>query len=312
MACNQGETHSGALAIKYSATDSGTRPIEPCTGFWSGPNIWLEGGVDLATAKVGVPNTVRVRVHNITAAPIADVNVEAWVCNFTAGVGPSGGIPSAGGTLPLTGFVGSIAGNSSQVVTCGPPWTPLASDVATYNGHVCLAANCFSDGGDGVTVVGGSLKICCDSHHGQRNIAIKAVRSRGGKMSFRFQAANPDLKEEELFILEVIPVRGRGAFGVAERQQFKSGPLNGLKLAKSRFRPLALQLAGEGIEPGAEIKIELRPNEPRDIELYAEFNPEEAIGNFHTFDVVERTIDGEVVGGARILAVIAPDKLAKD
>lgn len=308
MACIESDIHSGDLLIKTTTSDTGERPLVPCTDYWRSPSVWLDGGVDQATAKVGVPNTINVRVHNISANDIADVNVEAWVCDYTVGVGPSGGIPSAGGSLPMTGFIATIPANSQRTAVCSPAWTPLASDVATFNGHVCIAANCFSDGGDGASVIGEPLKICCDSHHAQRNIAIKAV-GRSKAMRFRFQVANPDLDEERLFFIHVEEVRGRGAFGRAEREQVRSGPLRKLDLRKSRFRPLALHFEGDDIKPGQEVEMVLRPKEPRVLELVAEFNEREQIGNFHTFDIIERTDDGDVVGGARVLAVIAPDDL---
>ena len=108
MACSREETKSGNLVIRYNASDTGMRPINPCTGYWLSPDLWLEGGIDSTTAKVGVPNTVKVRVMNISPAPIQSVNVRVWVCDYTLGVSPASGIPSAGGNTPMTGFVGQI------------------------------------------------------------------------------------------------------------------------------------------------------------------------------------------------------------
>lgn len=83
MPCSPDQTKSGKLVIRDSLSDTGERPIETCTNYWLSPDIWLEGGIDSATAKVGVPNTVKVRVMNISNAPVTSVNVQVWVCDFT-------------------------------------------------------------------------------------------------------------------------------------------------------------------------------------------------------------------------------------
>src|SRR3990172_6855273 len=145
MTCSESEISSGALLIRYTDPDDGTRPIDPCTGYWGSPDIWLQGGFDITTAQVGVANTVKVRVKNISAAAMNDVNVQVWVCDFTLGVSPASGIASAGGSSPLTGFVGTIVPGAAAEISCGPTWTPIASDAELNGGHVCLAANCFAD-----------------------------------------------------------------------------------------------------------------------------------------------------------------------
>jgi len=306
MPCNPEDTKSGKLAIKFSAGDTGKRPIEPCTDYWVSPNIRLDHAgdmtVDEATARVGHPNTVMVRVSNISNQAIEDVNVQAWVCDYTVGVSPSSGLASAGGSTPMTGFANSIAANGTAVIALSPVWTPVPADAALNGGRVCLAANCFADTPvDGQALPPSGFKFCCDSHHGQRNIAVREIEGR--RMEFRFFAANADQEQPLDAVLEVREVRGKAAFGQNERQLVRSGPLAELPLYRSRFRIVRMALRGEGFEPGPKTRVRLKPGERREVALQAEFNPREAKGNFHTLDVALSRGD-EDVGGVRILAIV--------
>ncbi len=221
MACSQSNTFSGPLVIRYKNGDTGTRPIDPCdvtNPYWLSPDLYLTGGIDSATARVGAQNTVNVRVNNISGQTVTGVNVQAWVCDFTAGIGPSSGLASAGGVTPMTGFVNQIGAGQSATVTCSPVWTPVPADAALNGGHVCLAANCYSDG-DGLSIPPGAFAMCCDSHHAQHNIAV--VQVQGGQMrSVRFSVlvANPSLERELVANVAVRQVSSRFALGVPERQ----------------------------------------------------------------------------------------------
>ena len=229
---------SGPLVIRYKGTDTGARPIEPCGGpnpFWVSPSIWLDhpadSSIDEATTRVGLATTLKVLVHNIGAAPVNNVSVEAYVSDFTAGVSPASAIP---GTGKFTGFVGTIGtgGSNSAVVACTPVWTPTAAQLGINGGHLCMFANCFSDT-DGQSVdtmmvdpVTHSLPFCCDSHLAQRNIRIVAA-SKGaglGKIRFDLLAANPSPDQP----IEVTPiirrVAGPAAITKNERWLLETSP----------------------------------------------------------------------------------------
>ena len=182
----------GPLVIGYKDNDNGTRPIPDSAPYWASPDIWLEHPSDTtineATTRVGVATTLKVLIHNISANPIQNVSVEAFVCNFTSGVSPATAIV---GTGKFTGFVGTIGtgGSNAAVVACTPVWTPTAAqldDQNNHGGHVCMFANCFSDT-DGQSVdtmaldpITHSLPFRCDSHLAQRNIQIVAASKGNG------------------------------------------------------------------------------------------------------------------------------------
>ena len=239
MPCNN--VLSGPLLIRYNGTDNGTRPITPCDAsnpYWISPSLWLDHPadttIDEATTKVGVATTLKVLVHNIGAQPVNNVSVEAFVCDFTAGVSPASAIA---GTGKFTGFVNTIGtgGSNSAVVSCTPIWTPNTTQLAINGGHVCLFANCFSDS-DGQSVdtmavdpVTKSLPFCCDSHLAQRNIRIVAAsqgQGGGGMRNIRvdLMVANPALDQS----IEVIPaihrVVGAGAITKNERWMLQTSP----------------------------------------------------------------------------------------
>src|SRR5205814_1640439 len=109
MPCLPEETHSGPLLIKFSSSDAGAREIAGCgttNPYWLSPSLFLGGGaVNPTTADVGAANEVHVRVDNISTQAVQDVNVQVWVCDYTMGVSPASGRPSAGGSNPMTGFI---------------------------------------------------------------------------------------------------------------------------------------------------------------------------------------------------------------
>src|SRR4051794_5134152 len=138
----------GSLFIKFRANDTGTRPINPCTGFWESPSLWLTGGFDASTAKVDVVNTIHAVVDNMASGQEkTGVRVQVWVCNYTIGVGPGGVTPSSpGGASGSIRTIGTIAAGASGEATID--WTPTEDDLVNAadpnSGHVCLGANCYT------------------------------------------------------------------------------------------------------------------------------------------------------------------------
>jgi hypothetical protein len=323
MPCSEADTKSGNLVIRYNNADTGTRPIDPCTGYWLSPDLWLEGGVDTSTAKVGVANTVKVRVTNNSNAPISSVNVQVWVCNFTLGISPASGIASAGGANPMTGFVSSIDPGAANAATiaCSPTWTPAQADAALNGGHVCLAGNCYSDDSppDGATIPPDVFNFCCNCHHGQRNIAVKAVPGFRRKIILEFPLfiANPhsirrlppELRKEQPFIIRLKHLNPKEAAGPEIRAHLKSHPCAKLGFHPSELKPKGFSLSGRGLEckeGSCDCKITIPAEKQMPVEFQAVFSPEELVGHYHAFDLVQMDLKGEVVGGATVVAVIVP------
>jgi hypothetical protein len=246
MACTT--TKTGKLTIDQNVPND-------CGNYWENANIKLVGGVDEATAKVGVPSTITVQVFNVSSSPISNVHVEAWVCDYTMGVSSASSLTSSNPSgFPMTGEVNMIGAGASAVISClsvdpNPPhnprpWTPTAADAALNGGHVCIAANCYGDQPDDGGASGGIFNFCCDAHHAQRNINVSAMTMkmiREGGLDFDFFAANPDPEEPLEAIVQVKKVTGRAAFGLNERQLLLSGPY-----AKASHGRLGLVLAGTG------------------------------------------------------------------
>ena len=199
MPCTPADlAHTGVLLIADQAGDTGARPFADGDSevYWTSPSITLSGGVDPGTAKVNAPNTVSVTVKNISAQAVQDINVEAWVCDFTMGVDPASALASANpGGAPMTGFfTGPLPPGTSHAISLSPVWTPTAADAALNGGHVCIAANCFGGAPDtGMTLAseGNAFKFLCDTHHAQRNIHVQIVPGGMRRFDFRMAVTNP-------------------------------------------------------------------------------------------------------------------------
>jgi hypothetical protein len=317
MPCSEEETKSGQLYIRYKAADTGNRPIDPCTGYWLSPDIWLDGGVDATTARVGAVNTVKVRVANKSSQPISSVNVQVWVCDFTLGVSPASAIAPE-----MTGFVSQIDPGAANAATiaCSPGWTPTPADALLNGGHVCLAANCYAEEpADGTAIPPGVFKFCCDSHHGQRNIAVKTVsKIKNLKvLEFPMFIANPtprrltppEFRKGQPFTVRVQHLDHGGGFEPEIKDHLASHPCARLRFRPSELKPKAFSLSGRGLKcaKGAdEGQIVIAPGKRKPVVFRAAFSLEELTGNVHVFDLVQKDLKGEVVGGATVVAVIVP------
>src|SRR5690242_1780148 len=70
MPCSEADTHSKRLTLRDSTADDGTRPLADGTAYWESPDLFINGGIDPGTAKVGADNHLMANVHNETQAPI--------------------------------------------------------------------------------------------------------------------------------------------------------------------------------------------------------------------------------------------------
>jgi hypothetical protein len=222
----------GSLFIKYQPGDTGVRPINPCTGYWASPSLWLTGGIDAGTAKVGVVNTIHAVVDNMASGQQkTGVKVQVWVCNFTIGVGPGAVTPSSpGGASGSTRTIGTIAAGASGEQTID--WTPTEDDLINSNdpnsGHVCLGANCYTQTdaapeGAQWTPMSGFLNICGDQHHAQKNIQVRLVVP-GIMVTFFFLTANAAL-ETDVFNVATRELVELEHLGLPEREHLLGGQM---------------------------------------------------------------------------------------
>jgi hypothetical protein len=159
------------------------------------------------------------------------LTVQVWVCDYGIGVGPKGGIASAGGSAGLKdrhALTLAAGGQASFSVR----WTPDVNDLNIRTqqgkGHACIAANVFwkgttpppeSDLLSGLDV----LAICGDGaegtggHHGQHNIMIGPMTTGMPMINLDFNVFNL-LRKRETFVVEVEEILGAGALGAAGRE----------------------------------------------------------------------------------------------
>lgn len=256
MPCN--EVVHGALLIKDSPTDAGTRPFadgdsEP---YWNSPSIRLVGGVDDGTAKVGAQNTIVVTVANISQNPLSDVSVEVWVCDFTMGVSPASSLTSSNpGGQALTGFFSGPLAPGAQHDISTSPWTPVAADAALNGGHVCIAANCYADGdGEPLSAEGNAFQFLCDTHHAQRNIHVAAVAPQMHRFNFRMTVVNPNPRLGALTHVQLQHVVGLKAVTPGLRNWLLNAPdvIYGVVRAPATTR-LSQPISHELITPAASL-----------------------------------------------------------
>lgn len=353
--CDNTGVKNGKLQIIDTASQNPANPqfpYDPCTNYWTCTNlkIFHGGSITFDEATAGfdssnptgpqaILNRIQVRVFNVSSNDIHNVNVEAWVCNFTMGVTINSSLSSSNPAhQPMTGFVSVIPAGGSALVTCSPDWVTTQADVMLNGGHVCIAACCYTDpqdpndNGQAVTPgdiingpTGSDFNFCCDAHHAQRNIAVRAVpvgqRKEGG-FQFKFFADNPDPERELEVVMEIKHATGVHAFGRNEQQLLLSGPhatvlitddcgcqlvLAGdpreTPIHESHHKPRAVVLEGEGIGRGNILKAVFPPKGRIPMAMFVEFAPEEDLGGFHTFDVTETDTKGNVVGGVRVMTL---------
>ena len=207
------------LYIKYATNDTGSRPIPAGQPIYLSPSIWLTGGLDTTTAKVGVVNTVNVQVDSTQVDPgkgRANVKVQVWVCDFTlGGVGPAASLlsGSSNGTAGITDTVDTVVYASAPGVA-KVPWTPVPADLINTNdpktGHVCIGANVYVEDAapEGTIKNFGLLDVPNNPHHAWKNIAVVAA-PQGGNANMQFRVVNEraEPQEYEIGVQEIAPER---------------------------------------------------------------------------------------------------------
>jgi hypothetical protein len=272
----------GSLFIKYQSGDAGVRPINPCTGFWVSPSLWLTGGIDATTAQVGVVNTIHAVVDNMASGQEkTGVRVQVWVCDFTIGVGPAAVTASSpGGAAGTIRTIGTVLAGASGEATID--WTPTEDDLINNNdptsGHVCLGANCYTltdsvPEGAQWTPMAQFLNICGDQHHAQKNIQVSLLVP-GILTTFYLRVAN-GLTRPERFNLAVREA-SLEQLGLAEREHLLGGAaIQPVGLSAEEVERIKAETRGEPAErallrAGARLHL---ANTDRDIALRSAERP---------------------------------------
>jgi hypothetical protein len=305
MPCAEGDIKSGKLLMRRDGADTGARPIDPCTNFWSSPDLFVSGGTSNTQAQQGVVHTIRARVKNISTQAVEDVNVEAWVCDYTAGPLPTGQISPPG---KVSGFrPGTLGAGASAVIDCSPTWTPTAAQVAMNNGHLCLAANTWAElpRPDGVELpAAGTLKICCDSHHAQCNISLVGT-GESGEAEIDMMLRAPEELDAMRMRLELRAITGREGFGAGEKRLLRSHRKFGRrKITLSRHKPREFFFEGPGIEPTREAELEVDSKKGIRLRIHAAKAKGQPKNTLQLFDITTTDPEtGELIGGARLMVL---------
>jgi hypothetical protein len=334
---------AGNLFIKWTAGDTGTRPIPSGSSWWQSPSIWINSPGN-AEARSGQDNFIYVQPDRIGGGTdSSDVSIRAWVCNPTTAPGPGGNcIASAGGpgglgkaniaaTLPL----------SAQLIN---NWRPLDTDVAVNGGHLCIVANIWDANGDGTDLTTGPVDVVNNQHHAQLNIHL-AMGMMG--MSLRIPFWFPILEalpeaDRGPGLIRIHAVAGADVLGQVTKEQLLRDPRVTLEHEDSTqprevFNPYCLQeppertrlrQGGELILSGSDFKVHPSEAAPERAGLLFEDRVQQEIqvtplsgaaevrtfvcelskddfGGVHEFDIVHATAEGRVAGGMRVVVLNA-------
>jgi hypothetical protein len=338
------------LVVRLNSSDDGVRPPAPGVDFpfWTCESISMTGPpgeaanlYDPNMTAVGRTTTVNVAVWNKGSTRLEDVNVEAWVFNFTAGyVGPGSNIirdPVTGQTFTFTGYLPSLDAGQSSRIACSPTWTPTAEQArinevvdpaGVHSAHVCIGANAYANG-VGASLTTGGVDPVNNSQQGWRNISILAVaRGSEARLARGIMLDNPRGDRDLDLTVDLIHVPD--PLTPTEIEHIRSGPYGRRQWRRSPLDPIDFDIDDQEDEslPGerdrarqgrAEAigragdrrprrrkrrRMRLRKNERRRVLLKARLREDEEPGNLHTFDAVTRDADGSIIGGARLLVLI--------
>ncbi|MBU2670222.1 hypothetical protein KOI35_42650 [Actinoplanes bogorensis] len=335
----------GDLYIKYDAADLGTAEIPAGAAFWASPSIWLSDvdGNTLTRATTGKDTVINVQVDSVDADSRTGVKVQVWVSDFTqGGVGPQTGLASGGGAAGRITTIQGIVSKASPGVA-HVTWQPTAADLINSpnpdEGHICVGANAFVENTpppDGARVTGGVLNVIEDRHHGWKNITV--VRSANKVGTFiTFRMGDPGTENGEFEVtaedigafgpLEAETLLAQGFVDLVDGAEVRPIPAACLREPRERTR---LAQGGTLVLTGMPETTPLRPAERRakftlvtaegrDQTLCMKAVPGAEVpvifalegngepGEVHVIDVVQRTTDGLVLGGARVIAVNVPE-----
>jgi hypothetical protein len=217
---------------------------------------------------------------------------------------------------------------------------------AMTESHLCIAANCYWVSNDPVQPAEGAalpppgtVDICNNGHHAQRNISLLSATAPGS-MSAEFMVAGGDEEGEpaEIFVQEVA---GPRKLLIAELEQLLAEGIAVLAKVGEGERPkdadgepyvrellrrgAELVLAGAEDVPvkaaeeatakavldsehgsGRRLGLKLEPGRQAIVRLAIDLPEDDKPGVVRAFDVVQTGPKGQLVGGLRVLTVVAP------
>ncbi|MEV4559232.1 hypothetical protein AB0K51_19895 [Kitasatospora sp. NPDC049285] len=211
------------LYVKYKSDDDGKSAIPPGSTPWASSEIWLtdaNGNTQTSPTDPNTPaayigaNYIHVTVNSTNPTPYTGVQVQAWVCDYTAGgVGPASSRPSTNGTSGVrTQIDDPLSSTQSRVAHL--TWNALSGDETKNGGHLCIAVNCYYEGQpapDGAERLGGFLDVFNDRHYAQRNIAVLPASQKLKSLVLRLANAGVEAADFEARAWELDREGGIGA-----------------------------------------------------------------------------------------------------
>ena len=174
------------LVVRYTAGDSGARPLAPGTVFWESPDVWTLGSMGVNQPVVGEPTQVFCRITNFGLQDATGVTIKYYWAD-----------PSVAIVEDPTKLIGMITGatvtaNNSVVFQSPADWTPIEVN----NGHECLVAEAYVQVFDDLT---DPMHPFSDRHVGQKNENLIQIQP-SQKFQFHLEALNFTSLEQQVVI----------------------------------------------------------------------------------------------------------------
>ncbi len=258
------------------------------------------------------------RVENGGTEPLDDIRIEVFPCDYTVGPLPAGMLVRGGAFTGRDRHV--LEPGQKRVIRSDGVWVPTAQQVSLNKGHLCLAVNCFaSNPDDGTELLPGTpILPLCDSHHGQRNIALVAappgtiVPHNVALWGMAEGIDQPPVEEIQIKTEPKTkpPTDPGEEFGPGDLDLINSGPFGpdftDFTVSRSIREPIYETLAMNvpDVGRGRELRVEVSPEEPRIGVLEIEVGADEVPGSVQIYDTIGRDPrTGSVLGGARMLVM---------
>lgn len=321
---------SDDLLIRYDNTDgSATWPNIPAgTPWWASPAIVVRGPggagnvvvTDLSPADPSDATdpdyqAITVKVGN-RGQLRPDVRVQLWVADFGVGMpwlgtlGGSGGVTLGPHQVPAGATV--AAGTEVSFSTTWYPSSTAAGGTAAR--HVCLLANVYAPG-DGAQVTTPPVQgfdILTNRHHAQHNTTLAPNADGTGEAGFQMMMGNAG-EEGGAFVLEVVEDTAKRLTIADQRLVLASdwlaaaqedlGKRFGILPPAERVR--LRSEAGKGKRGLLTAKLDGGQQAP--VSLHVEAAKSRKPFGIRRFTVTQRTPEGEVLDGARVLLATVPD-----
>jgi hypothetical protein len=316
------------LYIRYNAADDGTRPVVPSTAdWWDSPDVWVKnsGGINLPLA--GVPNQVFAQVSNGGLQDASGVFVNFYWADPSLAITEA----TANRINASPVYVPLIPHQSSVIVPCPDPWTPVVVNL----GHECLVAEAWIPLYDDLPYAHPApLDPVTDRHVGQKNLHVVQAAA-GQSFQFSLEVANISRLAQEIIVdfqalsfeevsrdLSVPSLGFHGRLVPTTKQlplEFRLAETGKIAATPSATHPLRLLAAVRHIQSGrredrgppavAVETVTLRPGESRQLSVRGQVPPEAGVGQAFGFRISERM--GDIVSGGYSVYVVVVRKTEK-